>query len=113
MVHVAPTGPLGFGGAPLGNMFDVVHEATAGTLAAAWDSGVRYFDTAPHDGSGLSEHRFGATQRERDPSNYVLSTKVGRLFRPRAARGRTNVRLPERHARDGRETRPHRRGLWA
>jgi D-threo-aldose 1-dehydrogenase len=87
MPHFAPPGPLGFGGAPLGNMFDVVDEATAqAALTAAWDSGVRYFDTAPHYGSGLSEHRFGAVLRRYPREQFVLSTKVGRLLRPDASR---------------------------
>lgn len=86
MPHFAPPGPLGFGGAPLGNMFDVVDEATAeAALVAAWDSGVRYFDTAPHYGSGLSEHRFGAVLRRYPREQFVLSTKVGRLLRPDAS----------------------------
>ncbi len=83
MPHFAPPGPLGFGGAPLGNMFDVVDEATAeAALVAAWNSGVRYFDTAPHYGSGLSEHRFGTVLRRYPRDEFVLSTKVGRLLRP-------------------------------
>jgi D-threo-aldose 1-dehydrogenase len=82
MTHFAPPGPLGFGGAPLGNMFDVVDEATAeAALVAAWDSGVRYFDTAPHYGSGLSEHRFGNILRRYPRDDFVLSTKVGRLLK--------------------------------
>lgn len=83
MAHFAPPGPLGFGGAPLGNMFDVVDDATAeAALVAAWDSGVRYFDTAPHYGSGLSEHRFGSVLRRYPRDDFVLSTKVGRLLHP-------------------------------
>ncbi|MBM7406219.1 MULTISPECIES: aldo/keto reductase [Sphingomonas] len=86
MPHFAPPGPLGFGGAPLGNMFDVVDEATAeAALVAAWDSGVRYFDTAPHYGSGLSEHRFGTVLRRYPREQFVLSTKVGRLLQPDAS----------------------------
>ncbi|HSK41822.1 MAG TPA: aldo/keto reductase [Arenibaculum sp.] len=82
-----PPGPLGFGGAPLGNMFAAVDDATAeGALVAAWDSGVRYFDTAPHYGSGLSEHRFGNVLRRYDPGKFVISTKVGRLLVPDESR---------------------------
>jgi D-threo-aldose 1-dehydrogenase len=78
--HFAPPGPLGFGGAPLGNMFAAIDEATAeAALQAAWDSGIRYFDTAPHYGAGLSEHRFGHVLRQRPREEFVLSTKVGRL----------------------------------
>jgi D-threo-aldose 1-dehydrogenase len=87
MTHFAPPGPLGFGGAPLGNMFDVVDEDTAeASLTAAWNTGVRYFDTAPHYGSGLSEHRFGNVLRHHPREEFVLSTKVGRLLRPDASR---------------------------
>lgn len=87
MTHFAPPGPLGFGGAPLGNMFDVVDEGTAdAALTAAWDTGVRYFDTAPHYGSGLSEHRFGTILRRYPRDAFVLSSKVGRLLRPDPSR---------------------------
>jgi len=87
MARFSPPGPLGFGGAPLGNMFDVVDEETAeAALVAAWDSGVRYFDTAPHYGSGLSEHRFGTVLRRYPREAFVLSTKVGRLLRPDPSR---------------------------
>jgi len=64
-------------------MFAAVDEATAeATLCAAWDSGIRYFDTAPHYGAGLSEHRFGAMLRQRPRDAFVLSTKVGRVLTP-------------------------------
>lgn len=87
MTHFAPPGPLGFGGAPLGNMFEAVDDASAeAALTAAWDSGVRYFDTAPHYGSGLSEHRFGNVLRRYPRDAFVLSTKVGRLLVPDASR---------------------------
>ena len=85
MTHFAPPGPLGFGGAPLGNMFQPVEDDVAeGALVAAWESGVRYFDTAPHYGSGLSEHRFGTVLRRYPREDFTLSTKVGRLLRPEA-----------------------------
>jgi D-threo-aldose 1-dehydrogenase len=80
--HFAPPGPLGFGGAPLGNMFDVVPDDVAeAALAAAWETGVRHFDTAPHYGNGLSEHRFGNVLRRYPREEFVLSTKVGRIMR--------------------------------
>jgi D-threo-aldose 1-dehydrogenase len=80
-----PPGPLGFGGAPLGNMFTAVDEATAqAALLAAWDSGIRHFDTAPHYGAGLSEHRFGTMLRQQPRDEFVLSTKVGRVLTPDA-----------------------------
>jgi D-threo-aldose 1-dehydrogenase len=76
-------GPLGFGGAPIGNLFERISDAAAEqTVAAAWDAGVRYFDTAPHYGAGLSEHRLGRALRDRPRDAYVLSTKVGRVLTP-------------------------------
>ncbi len=73
---------LGFGGAPLGNLFRPLAGQTArATLAAAIDGGFGYFDTAPFYGFGLSERRLGDVLRGRD---FVLSTKVGRLLQPAA-----------------------------
>jgi D-threo-aldose 1-dehydrogenase len=73
---------LGFGGAGLGDLFDVVEDADAtATLAAAWDAGIRYYDTSPWYGRGQSEHRFGRALYRRPRADYVVSTKVGRLFR--------------------------------
>jgi len=84
--HFAPPGPLGFGGAPLGNMFDVVSEETAeAAVLAAWETGVRHFDTAPHYGNGLSEHRLGTILRRYPRDEFTLSTKVGRILRPDAS----------------------------
>jgi D-threo-aldose 1-dehydrogenase len=73
-------GPLGFGTAPLGNMFRDIpdHEAEA-TVDAAWDHGTRFFDTAPMYGAGLAEIRLGKYLAQHDRDDYVLSTKVGRL----------------------------------
>ena len=51
-------------------------------MTTAWDAGVRYFDTAPWYGMGLSEHRVGDFLRTRRKQDYVLSTKVGRLLKP-------------------------------
>ena len=74
---------IGFGGAPLGNLFAVVTEQDAqASLATAWDNGCRYFDTAPLYGYGLSERRFGDALRDKPRDQYVLSSKVGRLLRP-------------------------------
>jgi D-threo-aldose 1-dehydrogenase len=76
---------IGFGGAPLGNLFAAVTEPDAqASLAAAWDNGCRFFDTAPYYGYGLSERRVGDALREKKRDSYVLSTKVGRLIRPGA-----------------------------
>lgn len=86
--HFAPPGPLGFGGAPLGNMFEAVtEEAAEATLTAAWDAGIRTFDTAPEYGPGLSEHRFGRVLRNHPRDAFVLSTKVGRLLRADGSKG--------------------------
>jgi len=74
-------GPLGFGGAPIGNLYRPVADADAdAALEAAWASGIRYFDTAPHYGLGLSERRMGAFLGTRDRDEFVLSTKVGRVL---------------------------------
>ena len=73
---------LGLGGAGLGDLFDVVEDTDASaTLQAAWDAGIRYYDTSPWYGRGQSEHRFGRALYRRPRADYVLSTKVGRLFR--------------------------------
>ncbi|MFJ1707680.1 aldo/keto reductase [Kitasatospora sp. NPDC088346] len=72
------------GAAPLGNLFHAVSdEDAAATVEAAWDRGIRSFDTAPHYGLGLSERRLGAALRDRPRNRYTISTKVGRLLRPR------------------------------
>jgi D-threo-aldose 1-dehydrogenase len=74
---------VGFGGAPLGNLFSAVDDDTArAAIDAAWASGIRYFDTAPHYGLGLSERRVGAALRDRPREEFVLSTKVGRILEP-------------------------------
>jgi D-threo-aldose 1-dehydrogenase len=76
-------GPLGFGGGGIGNLYtpltdEQAHEA----VTAAWRQGVRYFDTAPHYGLGLSERRLGAALRAHPREAYTLSTKVGRRLEP-------------------------------
>ena len=74
-------GPLGFGAAPLGNMFRNIPDAEASvTVEAAWDQGTRYFDTAPFYGAGLSEIRLGKVLSKHNREEYVLSTKVGRII---------------------------------
>lgn len=78
-----PRPAQGFGGAPLGNLFSVVDDGDAIALIRhAYHSGTRYFDTAPHYGQGLSEHRMGAALRDFPRDTYRLSTKVGRLLTP-------------------------------
>ncbi len=77
---------LGLGAAQLGNLHRVTtDEEAAQTVDAAWDGGVRYFDTAPHYGVGLSERRLGAQLRGRPRDEYAVSTKVGRLLVPSPA----------------------------
>src|SRR5215468_2567095 len=74
-------GPLGFGAAPLGNMFRNIpdNEAEA-TVDAAWELGTRYYDTAPFYGAGLSEIRLGRALAKHKRNEYVLSSKVGRII---------------------------------
>lgn len=74
---------LSFGAAAIGNLFSAVEPAqAAAAVDAAWDEGVRYFDTAPHYGLGLSERRLGEALRARPRDSYALSTKVGRVLDP-------------------------------
>ena len=73
----------GLGCAQLGNLYrETSDEEAAETLETCWDGGVRYFDTAPHYGLGLSERRLGEHLRSRPRDEYLVSTKVGRLLRP-------------------------------
>ncbi|MCS5717630.1 aldo/keto reductase [Herbiconiux sp. CPCC 205763] len=77
---------IGFGAAQLGNANRAISDEDARiAVDAAWDAGIRYFDTAPHYGLGLSERRLGAALSSRDREAYVLSTKVGRLLEPHPA----------------------------
>ena len=74
---------LGFGAASIGNLYRVVaDEDAAAAVEAAWERGVRYFDTAPHYGLGLSERRLGAVLSGCPRDSFTLSTKVGRLLVP-------------------------------
>ena len=74
---------LSLGGAQLGNLYREVSDRDAlATVDRAWQLGVRYFDTAPHYGLGLSERRLGAALRSCSRDAYVLSSKVGRLLEP-------------------------------
>jgi len=78
-----PMSRIGLGGAQLGNLTRAISdEQSADVVDAAWEGGVRLFDTAPHYGLGLSERRLGAALRHRARDEYVLSTKVGRLLVP-------------------------------
>jgi len=74
---------IGFGSAPIGDLHRAPsNDAAYELLQAAWDSGVRYFDTAPMYGAGLSERRVGDFLRDKPRDEYVLSTKVGRMLVP-------------------------------
>ncbi|NUR26758.1 MAG: aldo/keto reductase [Catenulispora sp.] len=77
---------LGFGGSVIGNLHRPVSDEEArAAVVEAWDAGIRYFDTAPHYGLGLSERRLGAVLRHYPRDEYVLSSKVGRLLVPNEA----------------------------
>jgi D-threo-aldose 1-dehydrogenase len=74
---------LGFGAAQLGNLYrETSDDEAAAAVDAAWQAGVRYFDTAPHYGLGLSERRLGAALTGRPRDEFAVSTKVGRLLVP-------------------------------
>ena len=74
---------LGFGGAVIGNLYRATSDEDArAAVDAAWVAGIRYFDTAPHYGLGLSERRLGVALADRPRSEYTLSTKVGRQLVP-------------------------------
>jgi D-threo-aldose 1-dehydrogenase len=87
---------LGLGCAPIGNLYDRVDDAeAAATVDAAWDAGVRYFDTAPLYGHGLSERRLGRALAGRPRDDYVLCSKVGRVLRPTSAAVDSIFALPD------------------
>lgn len=74
---------FGLGGVAIGNALKVTSDEEArGALEASWKSGVRYFDTSPFYGFGLSEQRFGHFLDDKKREDYILSTKVGRVFYP-------------------------------
>ncbi len=74
---------LGFGAAGIGNLYHAMSDDEAvEAVDAAWDNGIRYFDTAPHYGLGLSEKRLGRALGRRPRSEFVFSSKVGRLLVP-------------------------------
>ncbi|GLK80251.1 aldo/keto reductase [Methylopila turkensis] len=78
-----PPARLGMGGTQIsGNFVAVGDEQAQATLQAAWDAGVRYFDTSPWYGLGLSERRLGAFLHDKPRDSFVLSTKIGRLLKP-------------------------------
>jgi len=72
---------LGFGAAPIAGLYRAVDQKTArATIDAAWEGGIRYFDTAPHYGLGLSERRLGEALRNWPTDGVIVSSKVGRLL---------------------------------
>ncbi|GAA0698422.1 aldo/keto reductase [Kitasatospora atroaurantiaca] len=74
---------LGFGASVIGNLYRVTPSFdAAAAIDAAWDASIRYFDTAPHYGLGLSERRLGDALQVRPREEYVISSKVGRLLVP-------------------------------
>jgi D-threo-aldose 1-dehydrogenase len=74
---------MGFGAAPIGNFLrPISEEESAAMINRAWDAGMRYFDTAPYYGHGLSEARVGQNLRWRPREEFVISTKVGRVLKP-------------------------------
>lgn len=79
--HQTLDNTLGFGTAPLGNMFrEIPEEEARATIEAVWNEGIRYFDTAPLYGAGLAEDRLGAILGQQPRDEYLLSTKVGRYI---------------------------------
>ncbi len=87
---------LGFGGAGIGDLTEKLKEDQAqAILQAAWDGGIRYFDTSPFYGSGKSEHRMGTFLRQQPRSEFVLSSKVGRVFH--APKSASHVTFETRH----------------
>ncbi len=83
---------LGFGTAPLGNLYRAIpNEQARLTLQEAWAQGIRYFDTAPLYGFGLAETRLGSFLREQPRDDYLLSTKVGRVLQRCAPEQRDGI----------------------
>lgn len=80
---MSSSAPFGLGCAPLGNLYHAITDDEAeAMLEAAWTAGVRWFDTAPHYGLGLSERRLGAFLARKPRSEFIVSTKVGRRLEP-------------------------------
>src|SRR6266446_4314434 len=81
-VHYKPPFRFGLGGVPLGNEFAVVTDKDAyGILEAAWSAGIRYYDVSPWYGLGLAERRYGSFLHNKERSEYVISSKVGKLLK--------------------------------
>jgi len=81
-VHYKPPFRFGLGGVPLGNEFAVVTDKDAyGILEAAWSAGIRYYDVSPWYGLGLAERRYGSFLHNKNRSEYIISSKVGKLLK--------------------------------
>ena len=81
-VHYKLPFKFGLGGVPLGNEFAVVTDKDAyAILDAAWSAGIRYYDVSPWYGLGLAERRFGSFLHNKKRSEYVISSKVGKLLK--------------------------------
>jgi D-threo-aldose 1-dehydrogenase len=88
-LHGLAVSEVGFGAAQLGNFYrSTSDEQARAAVDAAWDGGIRYYDTAPHYGIGLSERRLGEALRARPRDEYIVSTKVGRLLVPTPERAK-------------------------
>ncbi|WP_349897520.1 aldo/keto reductase [Parafrigoribacterium soli] len=82
-VRDLPLTELGLGTAQLGNLYrETTPEQADSAIEQAWSDGIRYFDTAPHYGLGLSERRVGAALQNRPRDEFAISTKVGRILEP-------------------------------
>jgi D-threo-aldose 1-dehydrogenase len=93
---------IGFGGGPVGWLATPDADETArAALEAAWSAEIRYFDTAPFYGYGNSERRTGKFLREKEGAGFVLSSKVGRLIRPKFAGDRSPEQVVYDYSRDG------------
>src|ERR1700745_1779811 len=80
--HYKPPFKFGMGGVPLGNEFSIVTDEDANAiLEAAWSAGVRYYDVSPWYGLGLAERRFGTFLHKKKRSDYIISSKVGKLLK--------------------------------
>ncbi|HZZ15531.1 MAG TPA: aldo/keto reductase [Candidatus Sulfotelmatobacter sp.] len=81
-VHYKPSFTFGLGGVPIGNEFAVVTDKDAyAILEAAWSAGIRYYDVSPWYGLGLAERRYGSFLHNKKRSDYVISSKVGKLLK--------------------------------
>lgn len=88
---------IGFGSAPLGDLYARLDDATAiATVIAALGAGITLFDTSPHYGNGLAEHRCGTALRRAPRESFVLSTKIGRWMNPRDTKSRAGGKNPSR-----------------